>query len=80
MHTRAFADGAPVASPISEAELLQLRATTQMRGSRVKPTLQIGSPSSSSITQADLLTLGQGIMAMMSGQSQPELHLHQFKP
>ena len=82
MHTRAFADGAPVASPISEAELLQLRATTQMRGSRVKPapTLQIGSPSSSNITQADLFSFGQGIMAMMSGQSQPEPLLLQFKP
>jgi hypothetical protein len=85
IYTVAFADGGPVASPISATELLSLRATTQMRGARVKPapTLQLGSPaSSSSITPADLFSFGQGLMMMMNGQSPPRplIRLTEPKP
>ena len=72
MHAVAFADGEPVASPISAAEMLTLRATTSMRGNRgtkPAPTLQLGSPSSSSISSADLFAFGQGLMMMMNGQN-----------
>ena len=73
MHTRAFADGAPVASPISEAELLQLRGDDADAGKQSEASTDVADwvPSSSNITQADLFSFGQGIMAMVSGQSQP---------